>query len=639
MPDALRVLLVEDSPGDALLLQLELRRGGFEPILERVETEETLKAALARGPWDLIVLDYGLPTFGAERALEIIREEGLEVPVIVVSGTVPEVDLINAMRSGASDYIQKDNLVRLAPAIRRELAEREARRRSGEALRSREEQFRFVIENTSDLILVLDATGTVTYESPALARLLGHPAGTFLGRSAAALLVPEEQPRLAAALGEAVRQEGQVTLAETHALHRDGSARVVETVIRRGHDEYGQPSYVLSVRDITDRHNLEAQLRQVQKIEAVGLLAGGIAHDFNNLITAILGYGSLMQRSMDERHPLRRNLDGIMHAATRAASLTQQLLAFSRKQLLQPRVLDVAEVIEISRSFIQRLIGEDIQLVTSTPIHLGRVKADPTQIEQVLLNLAINARDAMPRGGRLALEAANADLDEAYARDHISVRPGRYVMFSVSDTGHGMDRDTQARVFEPFFTTKKLGKGTGLGLSTVYGIVKQSGGYIWIYSELGQGTTFKVYLPRVDEAPEARDAQEPEPVSARGDETILLVEDEQGVRELVADLLSAVGYTVLEAELPEKALELSRSHAGSIHLLISDVVMPQMTGPELSVKLRQSRPDLKLLFLSGYSAGFVADRAALPEGSHFLQKPFTAQALERTTRQVLDASA
>jgi CheY-like chemotaxis protein len=372
-------------------------------------------------------------------------------------------------------------------------------------------------------------------------------------------------------------------------------------------------------------------------MEAVGRLAGGIAHDFNNLVTAILGYADLALRRVAAHDPLRRNVEEITRAAERAAALTQQLLAFSRKQVLQPRVLDVRAVLEGAQGLLRRLISEDIELAIRAEPGVGRVRVDPVQLEQVLLNLAINARDAMPQGGRLLLEAQDQDLDDAYAREHLGGQAGRFVMLAVSDTGHGMNRETQARIFEPFFTTKELGKGTGLGLSTVYGIVKQSGGYIWVYSEPGRGSTFKVYLPRVTETAEAAAEPEAPGLPARGSETVLLVEDEDAVRQLVQELLESVGYEVLTAARPVEALRLAADYAGPLHLLVTDVVMPQMDGPELAQRLRTLRPDVRVLYVSGYSPGIVADRGVLEHGGTFLQKPFSAEALETKVRETLDA--
>jgi len=382
----------------------------------------------------------------------------------------------------------------------------------------------------------------------------------------------------------------------------------------------------------------EAQLLQAQKMEAIGQLTGGIAHDFNNMLTVIMGYSELMLQKLKADDPLRSEVEQIKEAGNRASLLTRQLLAFSRKQVLQPRVLDLNAVLTNLDKMLQRLIGEDIALVTMPAPGLGRVKVDPGQIEQVIMNLAVNARDAMPNGGKLTIETANVELDNAYAREHVSVRPGPYVMLAVSDTGCGMDAATQARIFEPFFTTKEPGKGTGLGLSTVYGIVKQSDGNIWVYSEPGRGTTFKIYLPRVEAVAEAVEPSGAAARTIRGSETILLVEDENAVRALIRSTLQANGYTVLEAHHGKHAIQVCEQHAGPIHLMVTDVVMPEMSGRDLAERLKPSRPNMKVFFMSGYTDKAIVNHGELDPGTAFLQKPFIPDALARKVREVLDGS-
>jgi len=368
----------------------------------------------------------------------------------------------------------------------------------------------------------------------------------------------------------------------------------------------------------------------------VGRLAGGIAHDFNNLLMVIQGYTELLLERLGADDPLRRNADQIREASERAASLTRQLLAFSRKQVLAPKVLNMRMVVADMEKMLRRLIGEDVELATLTPPGLWNVKADRSQVEQVILNLAVNARDAMPRGGKLTIETANVELDNSYSHHQAVVAPGRYVMLAVADTGCGMDAETQAHVFEPFFTTKEKGKGTGLGLATVYGVVKQSGGYVWVYSEPGHGTTFKVYLPRVEESvgveEKAAEAEAPQ----RGSETILLVEDEKGVRELAREYLVQNGYTVLDAENGARALEIARGHDGPIHLMLTDVVMQGISGRELAEKAAKIRPDMKVLFMSGYTDQAVIHHGLLSADTVLLQKPFTLNALATKLRATLD---
>jgi nitrogen-specific signal transduction histidine kinase len=412
---------------------------------------------------------------------------------------------------------------------------------------------------------------------------------------------------------------------------------VLEAICKALADDSGFSGVVINSRDISERRQLEEQLRQSQKMEAVGRLAGGVAHDFNNLLTAISGYSELMLRRLRQGDPLRHNAEEINKAGNRAASLTSQLLAFSRKQVLQPKVLDLNIVVADMDKMLRRLIGEHIELVTILEPQLWSIRADPGQLQQVILNLAVNARDAMPEVGRLTIETSNIELDDENARWHVGVRPGRYVMLAVNDTGFGMDSQTRERVFEPFFTTKEVGKGTGLGLATVYGIVKQSGGYVWVYSEPGRGTTFKVYLPRVD-APAEAVARPRETGTLVGTETILLAEDDETLRPLAKGLLEKLGYRVLDAENAERALALAAAHGGPIHLLVADVVMPGASGRELARRLAQTRPDTKVLYISGYTDDAIVHHGMLEPGLHFLQKPFTPAALARKVRDVLDRS-
>ena len=453
---------------------------------------------------------------------------------------------------------------------------------------------------------------------------------------------------------EKARQQTEQLAAINQNLERENAERKrAEEELRRSHDELErrvqertaelakanealQAELAERERMEKEKTNIEQQLRQAHKMEAIGKLAGGVAHDFNNLVTIITGYSDMLLSRIGPENSTRRELEQIKKAGDRAHSLTRQLLAFSRRQMLQPKVLDLNAVVTNLEPMLQRLIGENIELVIELKPGLGQVKADPGQIEQVIMNLAINARDAMPQGGKLLLDTDNVELDEAYALQHIPTQPGSYVRLAVSDTGCGMDAATQSRIFEPFFTTKEQGKGTGLGLSTVYGIVKQSGGYIWVYSEGGQGTTFKIYLPRV-----VAPADSVPPVThwsslPQGRETVLLVEDEPEVRWLVRDMLQHLGYTVLEARHGIEAQVLSIQHAGPIHLLITDVVMPQMSGREIAEQLTSEHPETKVLYMSGYTDDAVVRHGVLAAEIAFLQKPFTPEALARKVREVLD---
>ncbi|HUP25838.1 MAG TPA: ATP-binding protein [Thermoanaerobaculia bacterium] len=386
--------------------------------------------------------------------------------------------------------------------------------------------------------------------------------------------------------------------------------------------------------EIDQTRRLEEQVRQSQKMEAIGTLAGGVAHDFNNLLTIVLGYSEVVLAQIDTADPLRIPINEIKNASERAASLTRQLLAFSRQQVLESKVLDLNAIVANIEKMLQRVIGEDISLTTVLEPNLGKVRADPGQIDQIVLNLAVNAREAMPRGGHLTLETSNVELDQSYTADHVEVQPGEYVMLAVSDTGCGMDATTRARAFDPFFTTKPQGKGTGLGLATVFGIVKQSGGHIWVYSEPGKGTTFKVYLPLLEDEPTSSRPRA-QPSAPSGTETILVVEDEAAVRKIAVFALESYGYTVLQGSHGQEAIELCEQYSGEIHLLISDVIMPELGGREVADRALALRPEMRVLFLSGYTDDTIVRHGVLHEHVAFLQKPFTPGSLARKVREVL----
>jgi PAS domain S-box-containing protein len=443
-----------------------------------------------------------------------------------------------------------------------------------------------------------------------------------------------------------LHEKGEAPPIEFRIIRPDGTERVIQARGRAHRDDVGRIMRLIgSAQDVTDRvetereyRRLEEQLRQSQKMEAIGQLAGGVAHDFNNLLTVIKAYSGMVVDRLDESNPLRSDVVEIQRAAGRAASLTQQLLAFSRKQTLQPRILDLNVVSRELEPMMRRLITDDIQIVVRQAAAIGRVKADPVQIEQVLINLVVNARDAMPSGGVLTIETANAELDEAYQGRHAVVVPGSYVMVAVSDSGIGMDAMTRSRIFEPFFTTKAPGKGTGLGLSTVYGIVKQSSGYIWVYSEPGLGTTFKMYLPRLEEDEiTAATAEQAVIAPLAGSEIVLLVEDEPAVRSLARRILERNGYTVLEAHDGPDALRVADQYKQPIQLLVTDMMMPELSGRDVWMALRSKRAELRVLFMSGYTNDDMIRRGLLDQGAAFLQKPFTAADLARAARTVLDA--
>src|SRR5213593_87653 len=638
MSRPLRILIVEDSEDDTQLLLHQLRRGGYDPMHERVDSVATMEQALARQQWDLVIADYGIPNFNSMAALALLKERGHDLPFIIVSGTITEETAVATMKAGAHDYLLKGNLKRLIPAIERELREaksRRERRRAEEALRESEKRLQAILDNSPAISCLKDTEGRYLYVNPQFGKLTSLAPEQILGKTDDEIF-PPEQAAAFRANDLKVLQAGVALEFEEVAGHQDELHTSIVAKFPLRNTEGTVYAICGIATDITQRKSLEAQLRQAQKMEAIGRLAGGIAHDFNNLLTVIIGFSELMLLSLPVEHPHCATFEQIRQAGEKASRLTRQLLAFSRQQVLQPKVLDLNAVVANIDTMLQRVIGEDIDLLTILSPGLASVKADPGQIEQILMNLVVNARDAMPAGGRLTIETADVVLDTDYARTHVAVNPGRYVMLAVSDNGCGMDAETQTRIFEPFFTTKEPGKGTGLGLSTVYGIVKQSGGNIGVYSEPGRGTTFRIYLPRIEAA-----AEPVEPGKAReqlpcGSETVLLVEDEEVVRGLARQILASHGYTVLAAPSGADALELAASHAGPIHLLVTDVVLPGISGRELAARFQSVRPGLQVLYTSGYTDEAVVHHGVLDAGIAFLQKPFTSGALARKVRKTLD---
>jgi PAS domain S-box-containing protein len=518
-----------------------------------------------------------------------------------------------------------------------------AQKRVEEALRRSEQLHRNIFGFAPIGIYQSRRDGSLITANPKLAEILGYDSPEELLRVNFGEVYANaaERENLLVRYGEA----GTAQRIELEWKRKDGNRIWVDMNVHSIRDERGEPVLEGFVQETTERHRgeeerqaLEHQLAQSQKIEAVGQLAGGIAHDFNNLLTTITGYIELLLSSLAADDPRRSHAEQVRRSAQRAAALTQQLLAFSRRQVLEPKTLDLNEVVSGIEEMLRRLIGEHIELRTRRAPDIWPVRADPGQLEQAIMNLVVNARDAMPGGGRLTIETANAELDSAYVGIHMSVEPGGYAMIAVTDSGIGMTPEVRARLFEPFFTTKEQGKGTGLGLSTTYGIVKQSGGYIWCYSEPGTGTTFKIYLPRADKAA-APAPQAPPPIATSPlpvCETILLVEDEPEVRSLVQRLLKMQGYTVVAAANPDEALAIIRDFKGQIDLMVTDVVMPGMSGRQLAERLAKILPDLKVLFVSGYTDDAIVHHGFLDPGTAFLQKPFTPQALARKVREVIE---
>lgn len=823
MPTALRVLIVEDSPTNVELMLAELRRSGFEPDWQRVETTEGFASSLV-SEVELVLSAYSLPQFDASEVLPLLRERGLDIPFIIVTGSVGEEPAVECMKRGASDYLLTDRLARLGPAVAQALEAKrlrdeqrvtaqETQRRNRELTllneivvaasasklepesvlskacqelalafgvshaaaflfdeerrtatfaaehappdqtgltgstlpvaqnpifehilahrtpvvasegidglqlnpirnrlihcstpsvlvlpltieskvlggvelrtsepydytvqqvglawrvaaqlssaiaRSRLNKDRRLlsaaIQQTAESVIITDTDGTIVYVNPGFEQTTGYRRSEAIGKTPKILRSGEHDEAyyrdVWATLEAGKRWRGRFV-----NRRKDGTLYTVDSSITPVRDESGRVvSYVDVQRDVTHELQLEERYLQAQKMEAVGRLAGGIAHDFNNLLTAIKGYTGILLSAVDavrsggstqpasqqtglDPDTLSADLQEIDRATDQAASLVRRLMAFSRKQVLQPQLLDLNRVVTSAQGMLSRLIGEDIELVTKCNQNLVMTRADPSQMEQVIMNLAVNARDAMPGGGRLVLETYNRRLEGPPVEEHPGLESGTYAVLEVSDTGTGMEKEVLAHIFEPFYTTKEVGKGTGLGLATVHGIITQSGGAVEVSTEVGIGTTFRVYLPRATEAAVSQQETRDADVLPTGQETILVVEDEGFVRELTSRILRKQGYTVLAAGHPNEALRCCSEHDGAIDLLLTDVIMPGMGGPQLARTLSATYSGLKTLYVSGYTDDAIAQHGVLDDGVAFLQKPFTARALATKVRQVLN---
>lgn len=758
MKSLLRILIVDDSPDDASLIVHELKKE-FDPVFERVDSASALQAALAKESWDIVISDYIMPQFSGLAALKIVHENKTDIPFLIVSGNVGEDVAVEAMKAGAHDYLIKNNLTRLIPAVRREIKEaavRRKRRQAEDALYSSQTMFRSLVEQSLVGIYIIQS-GKFAYVNPKFAEIFGYSqneiiASKYLVDLVACDFKTEVNEKLVNHLDtrsgsihysfQGVRKDGKQIELEAHGTRMEfnGKPAVIGTLLDiterkrteeelrklsravehspvsvvitdiNGNIEYVNPKFtsvtgyaavevlgqnprllrsgemdpreyeqlwdtitagkewhgeflnrkkngelfwesasisaiknmegvithfVAVKEDITERKTSIEQMRQAQKMEAIGQLAGGISHDFNNLLTIINGYSALLLRALDIRDPLRKEVGHILHAGERAAELTHQLLTFSRRQILEPKVLDINALVKNLEKMLCRLIGEQFRLNTQLDEGTGLVKADPGQVDQIIMNLVVNARDALENGGEITIETANVELDDNFVRVNAGSIPGSYVMIDVRDNGIGMTEEVKRRIFEPFFTTKEQGRGTGLGLATVYGIVKQSGGYILVTSELGQGSSFKVFFPRVynERAVINKPKMEEPPVA--GKHTILVVEDEIGVLNLIVHTLGKHGYNVLHSANPSEAMEIFLQNQHTIDLLLTDVVMPFMSGPKLAEALQKKKPHLKVIFMSGHTADTVGLQSILERGYSFIAKPFVNGTLIEKIVQVL----
>jgi two-component system cell cycle sensor histidine kinase/response regulator CckA len=764
--DTLRILILEDVPMDAELVEYELERAHVPFLSRRVDSRESFLRELDEFNPDLILSDYTLPRFDGMTALSLARERAPSIPFLIVTGSVNEETAVGCMKAGATDYLLKSNLARIGPAIEAALERERAHAekvRAESALAASERRFRSLVQNSSDLVTIVAPDGTILYASDSAERIVGYSPPSLVGTSFLEYLDQTDvgpvrgllqngngKPSVSSPIEftlrradgspvwlEAVgtnllndvtirgivlnardvseRKRADRALRESEERYRDlfdnasdlvcmaapdgsllyvnkawqegtgfgddeigrmqlldivhpdsrGHYRAVLERVLRGdrldHVELifvpkagppitvegnlsctfkdGQPSVVRGIyRDITERKRVEEHLRRAERMQAAGKLAGGVAHEVNNMMTGVIGFSEFVLRSLEPDDPRRADMEEVIKAGTRAADVTRQLLAFTRQQFLRPQVVEINTVVTEMEKMLRRSLGEDKLLELRLAPDAGQLRADRGQLEQVLINLVLNARDAMTGQGRVTVETAMAVWDSAYAQRHegVEIPLGRYVMLAVSDTGCGMDADVQARIFEPFFTTKPIGQGTGLGLSTVYGIVKQSDGFVWVYSEPGVGSVFKIYLPEAVAARSADITSESVPAPAKGSETILIIEDEAIVRNLASRGLRDHGYTVVQARNGVEALQYVQRHPGTVDLVLSDVVMPEMGGRELGQSLARLDRDLPILYMSGYTGEDVVQRGLLDPGAPFQQKPFTPVSLATKVRAMLD---
>jgi two-component system cell cycle sensor histidine kinase/response regulator CckA len=639
-PVVWRVLLVGNREEDFFLIReiLTRHRNAFTADLDHAHSVDEAKVMLLQKEYGLILFDFDTADTKAVHLLSESRKGGSSIPFVLLTEHADEKTIAGIISAGVSDYIDKSELtgVNFLRTIRSSVALHSMQQEKQVAEGSLRKLSR-AVEQAADAIMITDRQGVIEYVNPAFETLSGYSSEEVSGRTPQILKSAEQSPQAYGELWETILS-GRVYRSILANRKKNGDTYYIEQSISPVRDDLGTITHFISNgRDLTDRLRLEAQLLQSQKMDAIGRLAGGVAHDFNNLLTIITSYSELSLDAVVPGSPLEKKIQEILGAARRAAQLTRQLLAFSRKQVQAPRVVDLNKVIQGIVKTLPRLIGEDIHLDFLPGVMAGRVRVDPVQIEQILMNLAANARDAMLQGGRLTIATSEVELTDEYIQlKHAVMSPGWYAMVSVSDNGSGISAAHLSHIFEPFYTTKPLGKGTGLGLATVYGIVKQNKGFVWAYSELEMGTIFRIYLPCIVDHQLAMviggdDLAAP----ALGDETILIVEDEDAVRRATGEFLTQQGYTVLEARDGLDALSVVKDHGSTIHLVITDVVMPNMSGGQLARELERRRPETAILFISGYPGKTVTEHNVVDFDTNFLQKPFTLKELSSKIRDLL----
>jgi len=630
------ILIVEDEGIVAKELEIRLKNFGYHVIGNVSSGEEAVEEVIKNRP-DLVLMDIMLEgqMDGITAAKQIAK---VNVPVVYLTAYSDRTTIERVWDTGFYGYVTKPfNEQQLRVSIDMAIHRHELEKN----LKKSETFFKEVIENIPNMIFIKDAKELRFVRfNKAGEELLGYSREDLIGKNDYDFFSKEEADFFTSKDREALSKRKLFDIPEESIQTRTKGKRLLHTKKIPILNEKGQPNYLLGIsEDITERKHLEEQLRQIQKMESVGNLAGGVAHDFNNMLSIILGNTEMVMEDLDGANPVIANLMEIKKAAERSADLTRQLLAFARKQTISPKVLNINETIEGILKMLGRLIGENIDLTWLPQAGLWPVKVDPSQVDQVLANLCVNARDSIADAGKVTIETDNKIFNEEYCRSHVDFKPGEYVMIAVSDNGLGMDKKTRENIFEPFFTTKDVGEGTGLGLSTVYGIVKQNNGFVNVYSELNEGTTFKIYLPRYVE--KTAQPQRPllEETAVTGNETILLVEDEKAILRTTTMMLERLGYTVIGTFKPTEAISIAESHAGEIDMLMTDVVMPEMSGRELAATLSGIYPKLRCLFMSGYTANVIARHGVLDEGVHFIHKPFAKQDLAKKVREVLDVKS